>query len=390
MIHTAQDVVDYLLTATGGGAQDGEHRAVRQAVIHGVREVLHSRNWLWHTKTNQFTVSQISTTATAVTNTSNQITVASSTGIVAGRLLNMTPGYFDGNPRVTGVIGNAVTLDRPAIKTKGGGDTVTVLVQTYYDLPADLKDIDALVTDTVGTLHCYISPQEWQRLEVSTAGSGDPFYYTIMRSDVNPEQYQIRFVGVPTNNTVFNYTYRYQPKMVKYMGYEPVCRQGLVTPAAGSPQTVASSGTPATLFQSDMVGAMLRVGTATFEAEPIGALRAYVAQSQITAVTSATSITVEGGLPTTAGVKYAISDIIDCSPQMYTAILSGAELWYARLAGKPGADIVALFNRDLRFAMERDVISPLSGQPRPAMYYPTPRSAGWYSSQLPDQGSSST
>ena len=389
MIHTAQDVVDYLLTATGGGAQDGEHRAVRQAVIHGVREVLHSRNWLWHTKTGQFTVNQISTTATAVTNTSNQITVASKSGIVAGRLLSVTPGYFNGNPRVTGVSSstNVITLDRSAIKTKGGGDTVTVLVQTYYDLPADLKDIDALVTDTVGTLHCYITPQEWQRLEINTAGSGEPFYYTIMRSDANPEQYQIRFVGVPTNSTIFNYTYRYQPKMVKYMGYEPVCRQGAVTPAAGSPQTVASSGSPATLFQSDMVGAMLRLGTTTFEAEPIGALRAYVAQSQITVVTNETSLTVEGGLPTTAAVKYAISDIIDCSPQMYTAILSGAEMWYARLAGKPGNDVVALFNRDLRLAMERDVVSPLSGQPKP-IYYPTPRSMGWYSSQLPDQGSS--
>lgn len=384
MIYTAQDIVDYLLTATGGGAQDGEHRAVRQAVVHGVREVMQSRNWLWHTKTGQFTANQISTTATTVTNASNQITVASATGIVVGRLLNLTSGYFNGNPRVTVVNGTTITLDRAAIKTKGGGDTVTVLVQTYYDLPANLRDVDALVTDTVGTLHCYITPQEWQRLEVNTTGAGEPFYYTIMRSDLYPDRFQIRFVGVPTNSTIFNYTYRYEPKLVKYMGYEPLCRQGTVTPSGATPQTVAGTNT---LFQSDMVDAMLRVGTTSTEADPVGSIRPFVAESKITAVASTTSLTCEGGLPTTSGVKYAITDIVDASPQMYTAILSGAEMWYARLAGKPGNDVVALFNRDLRLAMERDVVSPLSGQPRP-ISYPTPRSMGYYSAQLPDQGSS--
>jgi hypothetical protein len=377
MIHTAQDVVDYLLSAVGGGAQDGEHRAIRQAVIHGVREVLHARNWLWHTKTGYFTTQQISTTAT-IQNTSNQIVVASAAGIIIGRMLEIPAQYFTNPVRVTAINGTTITLDHAA---KAAGTTVPVLIQTYYDLPADLKDIDALITDTVGTLHCYITPQEWQRLEVNTRGAGEPFYYTIMRSDLYPDRYQIRFVGVPTNSVVVHYTYRYQPKMVRYMGYEPLCRKGTVTPNNSNPQGVAGTGTE---FQTDMVGAMLRVGTATSEAEPIGALRPYVAESPIATVTNATTLTVQGGLPTTAGVKYSISDIIDCSPQMYTAILSGCEMWYARLSGRPGEDVVALFNRDLRLAMERDVVSPLSGQPR-NIGYPTPRSQGWYSSQLADQ-----
>ena len=386
MIYTAQDVVDYLLAATGGGAQDGEHRAVRQAVIHGIREVLQARNWLWHTKTGQFTATQISTTATAVTSGSTTITVASGTGIVQGRLLNITPGYFNGNPRVVSRNGTTVVLDRAATKTRTT-ETVNVLVQTYYDLPANLRDIDALVTNTVGTLHCYISPQEWQRLEINTEGAGEPFYYTIMRSDENPDRYQIRFVGVPTNSTVFNFTYRYDPEMVKYMGYEPLTRQGTVTPVAGSPMTITGNGTA---FAADMVGSMLRVGTTDKDPEPVGALFPYVAQAEIATFVSASgagALTLDGTLPATANLKYCITDIIDCSPQMYTAILSGAELWYARLAGKPGNDVQALFNRDLRLAMERDVVSPLSGQPRP-IGYPTPRTMGYYSAQLPDQGSS--
>lgn len=387
MIHTAQDVVDYLLSATGGGAQDGEHRAIRQAVIHGVREVLHARDWLWHTATGTFTAQQKSTTASAITSGSATITVASTSDMVAGRLLEISPTYFARNPRVVSVTNaTTVVVDIDAKATLSSG-TTPVLIQTYYDLPANLRDIDALVTATVGTLHCYISPQDWQRMEINTRGAGEPFYYTIMRSDQNNDRFQIRFVGVPTNSTNFYYTYRYQPEMVKYMGYEPLCRQGTITVAsATTPQSVTGTGTA---FQSDMVGSMLRMGTATNEAEPIGALRPFVAESKITAFTAASgagAITcADGGLPVAATVKYAITDIIDCSPQMFTAILSASEMWYARLAGKPGNDVVALFNRDLRLAMERDVVSPMSGRPK-EIGFPTPRSRGWYSSQRADQG----
>jgi hypothetical protein len=382
MTFTAHDLVDHLLTSTGGGSQDGEHRAVRQAVIHGVREVMQCRSWLWHVKTGQFTTQQISTTATAITSGSAVITVASTNGMEADRILDVPPGYFDYTVRIVSVSGNNVTVNYPAKKTKGASETVTVLVQTYYDLPDNVKDIDALVTDANGTLHCYITPQEWQRLEVNTRGSGEPYYYTIMRSDVNPDRYQVRFVGVPQNGTVIYYTYRYIPKTVKYMGYELPARKGSVTPTAGSPMTVVGVNTE---FAADMVGCMIRVGTATVEPEPLGSLRPFADEARIKAVATTLSLSIVGTLPTTAGVKYCITDIIDCSPQMYTACISGAEMWYARLVGKPAGDAVALYNRDLRIAMENDVISPLSGRPR-MMQMPTYRSMGWKSAQLPDQG----
>jgi len=384
MIYTAQDVVDYLLTAVGGGAQDGEARAVRQAVICAHREVTQARNWLWHTKTGSLQTQQYSTNATSITATSDTISVQSTANMVVGRLLAISPPYFTVSPRIVEILsGTSVRVDQPAKATLSSG-TTPVLIQTYYDLPETLRDIDVLVTNTVGTLHTYITPQEWQRLEVNTRGAGEPFYYTIMRSDSQPDRWQIRFVGVPTNGTPVYYTYRYQPVEVKYLGYEPVCRQGTVTPNGATPQVVTGTGTN---FQSDMVGSLLRVGTTNTEADPVGSLRSYVAQSKITAVStgSPNTLTLQGTVPTTASVKYAITDILDVSPTMYTAILSGAEYWYARIAGKPGDDVASLFNRDLRLAMERDVVSPLSGSAR-GMNFPTPRSQGWYSPQQADQG----
>lgn len=386
MIPTAQDVVDHLLTTTGGGAQDGEHRAVRQAVVHGVREVFQTRTWLWHTRTGSFRTVRTATTATAITSGSSQITVADATGIVPGRLLDISAEYFPHPVRAVAVSGSTVTLDSPAARTKGA-ETVTVLAQTYYDLPENLRDIDALVTDTVGTLHCYITPQEWQRLEVNTRGSGEPFYYTIMRSDVSPDRYQVRFVGVPQDGTLVHYTYRYVPKIVKYMGYEPSCRQGQVSVASsGASAGLAVSGA-GTQFPADCAGSVIRFGTATTEADPVGALAPFLQEREIRSRQSTTSLTlasrIEGSIAGT--VRYAISDPVDCSPQMYTAVLSASEMWYARLAGKPALETVQLFNRDLRLAMENDVVSPLSGRPR-LLGYPTARSMGWKSAQLPDQG----
>lgn len=438
-MNTAQDIVAYLLASTGGGAQDGEHQAVRQAVINGVREVMQCRHWLWHTRSGSFTTNQIATTAT-ITQNSRDITVASTDGFVPGRIVNIPAEYFATPAKIVRVNpGNVVTLD---VWAKRSGTLVPVMPQTYYDLPVDLKDIDTLATNTVGTLHCYISPQEWQRLEINTRGAGEPYYYTIMRSDTEPDRYQVRFVGVPVNRTVVHYTYRVIPSPIKYMGYERICRQGSVSLGPAVPSNVPTVTGTGTLFPQDCAGSYIRFGTAGMEADSAGSNFPYVAERRIEKWLSQTKLQVSGetvysrpgpsetaeydsldggvvgatgdggssqpyiydsgdvsGLPPTDPLaasnaynnsllvlpektKYAITDVIDASPQMWTAILSSCELWYARVAGKPGGDAMALFGRDLRIAMENDTVAPMSG--RAIGPYPTPRTMGWHSRLLPD------
>jgi hypothetical protein len=139
---------------------------------------------------------------------------------------------------------------------------------------------------------------------------------------------------------------------------------------------------------ADLSDAVIRFGTATANADPIGALNPFVYERRVVSRVSDSSLTIDSALPAAvSGVKYAISDLVDCSPQMWTAILSATEMWYARMGGKPAVEVVQMFNRDLRLAMESDVVSPLSGRPYQIMY-PTPRSMGWRSPQMTDQGSS--
>jgi hypothetical protein len=415
-MNTAQDVVAYLLSTTGGGAQDGEHQAVRQAVLHGVREVMQCRDWLWHMRTGSFTTQQISTTG-SITQGSKVITVANSTGFVPGRVVEVGASYFPTPVRIQSINGNQVTVDVAASQTASG---ISVKPQTYYDLPVELKNIDTLTTNTVGTLHCYISPQEWQRLEINTRGAGEPYYYTVMRSDVNPDRHQIRFVGVPVNDTVVHYTYRVTPQPIKYMGYERLCRQGTVSVALDpSTNTPIVTGT-GTAFPQDCAGCYIRFGADGMDADPVGSTLPFVMERRVEKWNSKTELLIststvfnrpgpygipspdeyDGGVVGTpaaapsvvlssdlatlpAKSKYAITDVIDCSPQMYTAILSACELWYARIAGKPADAALQMFNRDLRIAMENDSVTPRSGMVA-GLPHPTPRSRGWYSLQLPD------
>jgi hypothetical protein len=218
---------------------------------------------------------------------------------------------------------------------------------------------------------------------------------------------------------VVHYSYRIIPQPIKYMGYERLCRQGTVSVAlVGASNTPVVTGV-GTAFPQDCAGSYIRFGAEGMDADPIGSTVPFVMERRIEKWNSKTEILVSSstvynrpgpygipnpdefdggvvGTPSTPSViyssevatlpvksKYAITDVIDASPQMYTAILSACEMWYARVAGKPADAAMASFNRDLRIAMENDVVTPRSGRPV-STHYPTPRSMGWHSQLAPD------
>jgi hypothetical protein len=74
---------------------------------------------------------------------------------------------------------------------------------------------------------------------------------------------------------------------------------------------------------------------------------------------------------------------------MFTAVLTGAEMWMARMQGKGIEGAVGLYTRDLKLAMEQDVVAPISGRRAPYDRVPDSdgaRYAGVYSPLGPDQG----
>lgn len=307
MYYAAQDVMEYLMSSTGGGAQDGEHRALRAAVHHSYRDVAHAKDWMWY--------------------------------VTDATLTNAAGGSGDG------------------IKT--------------FTLPENVNNVDALIPPDRVAVTSYVTPAEWKKLESWSLSSGDPIYWTVMKDPSLADRWQLRIAGTPNlaAGESFAYTYRRKPQPLKFMGYETVCRNNSLT----------SSNAP---------GAVKRYGTTANFPESMFGVYPFVAQERLGIAGSLV------GTPP-GGAKTVVSDYLDLSENMFTAVLSAAEMWLARLMGKNVEGAAGVYQRDLRMAMEADVIAPISGRRMGVDRYPemqsprfagTPRAGGWYGPSGPDTG----
>lgn len=305
----AQDIIEYLMASVGGGAQDSEHRALRQAAHHGYRDVVNARNWRWHETALQL------------------------------------------GPPVSGTNNKA------------------------YLLPVGVRNIDALVPPDRTVESAYVTNQEYARLEAYPSSYGDTIFYTIMQAPGRPGRWQLLIAGNPASvdpSKEYIVTYRRKPEPLRYMGYERQTRDGSLT-------------------VDNAPGAVKRYGTVDkFPEGPSGAYP-YTAEE---------ILGVEGSLVGTApeNAKTAVSDRLDISESMFSAVLSGAEVWLARLQGRNVEGALTVHARDMRMAMEADAINPMSGRRHNITRHPegiqipfsghssTARDMGYYSPSQPDTG----
>jgi hypothetical protein len=301
--YAAQDVMEYLMASTGGGAQDSEHRALRAAIHHAYRDVAHARDWLWH-----------------------------------------------------------VTEAQLPAPEAGSNNKI-------YILPENVTNVDALIPTDTTRVAAFVTPSEWRRIDSHSATGGNPLYWTLMKSPTRGDRWQLMVAGTPPSAQGFYYTYRRRPTQLRYMGYEAVCRNG-------------------TLDATNAAGAVKRYGTAATFPEGLTGVYPYTAQEILGLGGSMV------GTPPT-GAKTVVSDYLDLSPHMYSALLSCSEMWLARLLGKNVEGTMSVYQKDLRMAMESDTIAPISGRRMGTDRYPemnsawfagTPLSLGYYAPSGPDTG----
>jgi hypothetical protein len=291
--YAAQDLLEYLMNSTGGGAQEAEHRLLRAAALHSMRDVANAREWRWYETEAPLPA--------PVTGSNNKI----------------------------------------------------------YILPADVKSVDSIVPPDRTVVTEFVNPREWRRLETYTLPTPAPLYWTVVRCPTKPDRWQMMFAGNPTGiNTSLTYyfTYRRSPPPIRYMGYEESCRDGSVSEA----------------------GMVKRYGTPSNFPEGLSGIYPYTAEEIIGLAGS-----MIGTAP--AGAKTVVSDRLDLSAHMFTAVLSGAEMWMARMQGKNVEGAAAVFSRDMRLAMEADTITPISGQRGFGALY-SARAMGYYSPTQADTG----
>ena len=309
MYYCAQDIIEHLLASVGGGAQDSEHRLLRQAAHHGYRDVVYARQWRWHESAHE--------------------------------LGEPEPG--------------------------SGGKS--------FLLPHGVRDVDSVVPPDRAIESAFVTNQEYLRLESYPSSAGDTIFYTVMPSQ-DRSRWRLMIAGNPPSvDTTRQYlvSYRRKPEPLKRMGYERASRDGSYT-------------------AENAAGAVRRHGTADHYPEGPAGAHPFTAEEILGVAGSLL------GTPPAGVVKTAVSDRLDISESMFSAVLSGAEVWLARMQGKNVEGAMTVHARDLRMAMEADAVNPMSGRRHNVTRHPegiqipfsghtsTPRDMGYYSPSQQDTG----
>lgn len=309
-MYSAADVCEHLMSTTGGGAQDQEHRVLRQSLFHAYRDLVSVRDWQWY-------------------HTAEQV-------------------------------------------------QITEFVNTCV-LPWGVQSVDSVMLREPDRLAEYVSPVEWERTVNSQFAEVSASVWTVMPSAFSPDRFEVRILNGQRTSQEVTLTYRRRPRDLRLTGWEPSSRVGTVD---WSDISVTGTGTA---FNNHMLGAILRVsGDPAYHPESLAGMHPYVDEGLIIGVDGPTALRVwsPAGAMTYTGTKYTISDYLDISPNMFTALLSGCEVWMSRLLGKNIEGATGVYGRDLRLAFEQDSLAPLSGRRgQRGFYYDF-----WYLRPGTDQG----
>lgn len=370
------DAVEHLITASFGGPQDAEQRDIRASVIRAYSELTTLRDWSYYSVHGRVITSAPYSTGTVAYSSS-------------GPSLTLTGGVWpswsagghvrigDRVAMIASVSGAVATLDSqltflPSMSGQSG--LPYTLYRLRYPLPSDFRNMDEPSDEFHWWSGLYVSPEDAMKLERVANSTGRPYHWTIVK-DPNGTGWQIKLLGYPTAEETVDFTYRRTARPLTYSGHESRARAGTIT---RSSKAVTGSSTQ---FSSDMVGAYLRAGDSSNQPGPQWSLNPPSSESLITAVGGATGLTTEASGAISAGTKYIITDPLDLPAHMHNAVLSCAEYWLARTRNKTADKEFALYQRDLRLALEQDQQAPLSGRSR-QIYH----DGGWRSPLRPDAG----
>lgn len=349
------DVVEYLIVSSFGGPQDAEQRDIRAAVQRAYDEVTTIKDWSFYSVHGRvITEAPVTAGTVSFSTTTNQLTLSDATW----------PSWAgSGTIRVGNRVADIVSKDSSTVVTLDSQVTFPanfsgesyILYRTVYPLPSDLRNMDEPSNEFFWWSGIYLTPDEAMKVERVNYRSGFPLHWTIVK---DPASYgwAVKLIGYPIKQETIDFTYRRRPRPIRYSGHEAALRQGTISRSSA---TVTGSGTA---FSSAMVGSILRIGDTSNSPGPMESITPWISESKITAYSSATSITTADSGTVASSTKYLITDPIDVPPHMHNVIRSGAEYWLARIRDTKPEKVFSMYQRDLRLAMEMDVLAPTSGR----------------------------
>jgi hypothetical protein len=368
------DLVESLITGSFGGPQDAEQRDIRTAIHKAYSELTTIRDWSYYHVHGRVVTDAPYGTGTV---SSSGVTVTLTGGTWpswAG-----TGAYLKVGEQIARVAsrtsGSVVVLDSSlALKADVTSQSYT-LYRTVYPLPDDFRNMDEPSDEYNWWSGVYVTPDQAMKLERVNNTSGTPLHWTVIK-DPDSTGWAIKLIGYPTEQETIDFTYRRTARPIRYSGHEANSRAGTI---ARTGTTVTLSG--ASTFTAGFVGAILRVGDTTNHPGPIESITPWASESLITAVGSTTSLTTADSGTVAGSTKYLITDPMDVAQHMQQALDSCCDYWLARIRGNKPDNAFAMYQRDLRLAMEQDQLAPLSGRSQQVWH-----DGGWRSPLRADRG----
>ncbi len=365
---TYYDAVEHLITSSAGGPQDAEQTDIRSAIQRAYSELSTLRDWNYYQAHGRIPFLENWVGSVTYSKDTRFFDLASGdafplNAVLCRMRLNNTVA------KIATRVNNTRLLCDPVLTPAEDllNPTVATLYQDTFPLPSDFRSLDSPIDHVAWTRFVYVSADQAMKLENANNLAGPPHAWTVIKDPHGPG-WAIKVVGYPVANSNLDFTYRRLPRRLRISGHEVSSRQGTVTVSGTA---VTGSGTA---FTAAMVGSVLRVGTATDLPGSDGSLTPYQGEAVIASVASATACTLATSL-TATNAKYLVTDIVDMSAGMHNGFLSCAAYWLARTRGSKPDNAFAMYQRDLRLAMESDALTPFQPPSRvifDAMAWRTP------------------
>jgi hypothetical protein len=231
-----------------------------------------------------------------------------------------------------------------------------------HTLPWGVHSIDAFMLPITGVVAEYLEPVEWNRLVNSIFSTHARICWSVLPSTLVPDRYDLVIYNGWASDQCVSVSYRRRPRDLRFTGTETASRAGTIS---WDGNVVEGTGTS---FSNLMTGSVIRVSSDPKKhPEPLTGMNSYSDEGLITTIANTGKLyawSPAGKMTYPEGTKFVVSDYIDLAPTAYTALLSCAEMWMARLLGKNIEGASGIYGRDLRMAFEGDAVATFSGRSR--------------------------
>lgn len=345
-LFTYQDAIDKLLDHAGQNVTQGTVRAVKQSVLEAYDDLVNARNWRYLNKPWRLAMVAPETGTCSYSSSTGEFTIdtgswpswAETAIIDCGDVRSLIKTRSSSTALV------ADDTIRPVADIATGA--AFTIFKCIHSLPYDFKTLNRPHDEGENSWAEYVDLSDWLEMLRYNSGGGSPYAFAVSGHPYEPgRQVLLTFPYVDSART-YDFSYQRFPRRLKYNGLDTPCRPGSITASASATITGTS-----TLFESDMVGAILRWSRDTTNCpDGIGGLNAYSGQAYIKTFSSTTSIVLHETVTIASGTKYTVSDPIDLDRTMHDAFWLGCKRKLAQNLSLPSLDRL---ERDYQYALQK-------------------------------------